>query len=157
MLYPGDALARQVAGWAGNHPAYEFALAFTESLEQVRDALRQATLAVVDATGDPARAVAAFGVAMIELPSRAVAVYTETAHRGLELFVRARGVPLLQGPMSDAQWRGQIEAMRRSIGREPRFGFLVDPGARAGAGQRMAWLRKHQLETSPYNRLRKIA
>ena len=156
-MYPNNALMHQVSGFSGKLSAYDFTPTSTESLSEVRDALRHATMAVVDATEDPARAVAGFSLAIIELPSGCVAVYTETVHQGLELFVRARGVPLFLGPMSDAQWEGQFDVMRRSLGRKPRFGFLVPKRAESDAGQRMAWLRKHRLETSPYNRFRKTA
>jgi len=78
--------------------------------------LQRADIAIVDATEDPARAMEAFVRATVASESISVAVYSETMHSGLELFVRSRGSLLLWGPMRDEPWQDLFDAMASSMG-----------------------------------------
>jgi hypothetical protein len=138
VFYGGNSLMHQVSNWVGKHPTYDFELSFAESLPELRTVMRRASVAVVDATEDPARAMAVFREVTAELGADRVAVYTERMHEGLELFVRARGVLLLLGPMSDAPWEELFEGMLRSVGQMPLFGLPPRRRAEGDAGRATA-------------------
>ncbi len=153
VFYPGNSLMHQVSNWAIRHPAYDFALSFAQSLHEIRGVLRDTVVSIVDATEDPMRAMTAFTQAIAKLEADRVAVYTESMHEGLELFVRVRGAPLLLGPMSDAPWEAQLERMLKSAARVRPCSSLLRRHAQAEAGLPEVWLRKHRLETSFTKRL----
>ncbi len=156
VFYPGNSLMHQVSNCAIRHPAYDFALSFAQSLHEIRSVLRCTVITIVDATEDPLRAMAAFTQALTALEADRVAVYTETMHEGLELFVRVRGASLLLGPMSDAPWEDQLEKMLESAGRMRRFGFLTQQHTEANGGLPKAWLQKYRLQTTFTKRLLKF-
>jgi len=156
VFYPVNSLMHQVSHWAVRYPACDFTLSFAQSLHEIRSVLRRTAVTIVDATEDPARAMAAFAQAIAALEAECVAVYTEAMHEGLELFVRVRGVPLLLGPMSDAPWEAQLEKMLQSAARIRLDGFLAPRYTKANGGIPQAWLRKHRRQTSLTTRLLKF-
>ena len=157
LFYPGNSLMHQVSNWAGEHPACQFQLHFPESLREIGTLLRGSTISIVDVTEDPVQASPVFLQLMAESQPGSVAVYTETMHEGLELFVRTRGALLLLGPMSDAAWEGLFEAMRRCLARKARFRFPTRQPAEVDAGLATAWLQESRLKNSLTNRFRKTA
>jgi hypothetical protein len=109
LFYPEYALSEQIRDWAGQHGGCRVAVSFERSLPGIRKLARQAALAVVDATLDPAQGADAFIQSVNMLSSNAVAVYTERMHYGLELLVRTFEAPLLLGPMSLDEWDAYLE------------------------------------------------
>ena len=156
VFYPGNSLMHQVSNWAIRYPALEFALSFAQSLHEIRSVLRCTAITIVDASEDPVQAMSAFSQALTALEADRVAVYTETMHEGLELFVRVRGASLLLGPMSDAPWEDQLEKMLESAGRMCRFGFLTQQYTETDGGLPQAWLWKYRLQTPFTKRLLKF-
>lgn len=156
VFHPGNSLMHQVSNWAIRHPDYEFALSFAQSLHEIRSVLRRSAISVVDATEDPGLAMTVFVQVMTALEADCVAVYTETVHDGLELFVRVRGVPLLLGPMSDAPWEDQLEKMLRAAGQMHGVGCLAQRNTETDGGLPKAWLREHRLQTSLIKRPHKF-
>jgi hypothetical protein len=114
VFYPGDSLKEQVGAWVDRHPECSLEVSFARSLPGIRVALRNAAVALLDATEDPAQATDAFSQAVARLGAHSVAVYTETMHEWLELFVRIRGALLLFGPLDNTQWEELFERMLRS-------------------------------------------
>lgn len=157
VCYPGNSLMHQVSNWAGAHPTCGFQLCFPRSLPEIRDMLRNTVISIVDATEDPAQAMATFVQMIAEAAPDSVAVYTEQMHEGLELFVRSLGALLLLGPMSDALWEGLFEAMGRCLARGTRFRFPLRQPSESDAGLATGWLPKQRLKNSVHNRFRKIA
>jgi hypothetical protein len=156
MFYPGNSLMHQVSNWAVRHPTYEFAMSFAQSLHEIRDALRRSVISIVDATEELELAMVAFVQAVTAMEADRVAVYTETMHEGLELFVRTRGAPLLLGPMKDAPWEDQLERMLQAAGRVHSAGSFSSRHAEIDAGLSKAWLRKYRLHTSLTKRQHKF-
>jgi hypothetical protein len=156
VFYPANSLMHQVANWAVRYPAFDFTLSFPKSLHEIRSVLRRTAITIVDATEDPVRAMAAFTQAIAVLEADCVAVYTETMHEGLELFVRARGAPLLFGPVSDAPWEEQLQKMLQSAARLHPCGLLAQGHTKTDGGIPQAWLRKHRLQKSLTTRLAKF-
>jgi hypothetical protein len=125
------------------HPEWHVGWSQGWSPPEIRPLLRYAGTALVDATEDPARAREAFLRAVARLGTGAVAMYTETMHDSLELFVRVRGALFLLGPLGDEQWE---EYFRRTLRtkkaspvaplparQRPRFSPAVDYGERQRA------------------------
>ena len=119
VFYPGNSLMHQVASWASDRPGSELEVSFADSVPEIRAVLRKTDVVIVDATEDPARAMETFVRATVESEPISVAVYTETMHPGLELFVRSRGALLLLGPMPDEPWQTLFDAMAFSRERVP--------------------------------------
>ena len=147
VFYPSNSLMHQLSNWAIRHPAYDFALSFAQSLREIRSGLLHAEVAILDATEDPGLAMTAFTQAVTTLEAGCVAVYTETMHEKLELFVRARGVLLLWGPIGDAPWESQLEKMLQSAGRMHPVGYLAGRYVEPGDSLPQAWLQKDRLQT----------
>jgi hypothetical protein len=114
VFYPGSSLQEQVATWVDGHAECRLEASFAKSLPGIRVALDKAAVALLDATEDPCQATDAFSQAVSRLGVQAVAVYTETMHEWLELFVRIRGALLLFGPLSTRQWEELFDRMLRS-------------------------------------------
>ena len=131
VFYPGDSLTEQVAAWIEGHPDCSLETSLARSLPGIRKALRNADVALLDATADPSRAWEAFSQAVARLGACSVAVYTETMHAWLELAVRIRGVLLLLGPLSSGQWEGFFERMLQSSRRLRTAGFVAQRPPRA--------------------------
>jgi hypothetical protein len=106
VFYPSRSLADQLEAWSERHGGQQLLTSGERSLAEIRRRTRPMDFAVIDATEDPAQASDAFFQACRTLGSERVAVYTETAHDGLELLVRRLGVPLLLGPMELFEWDG---------------------------------------------------
>ena len=157
VLYPSRSLAEQVADQAAQWGAYRFRLLDEESVNSIRADLRGAAVVVVDATEDPARAVAAVEAATSAAQTPVVAVYSETMHEGLELSVRSRGALLLPGPVDAGQWEGVFEAGRRVARKSPCFGFLTKQGAVGTTGSNMPRPSKRSWERKPQDKYRKTA
>jgi len=111
IFYPGESLTEQIQSWMESHPDYSVDLSSARSETGIRKALRGADVALLDATADPRQAMETFTQAVVKLGEHSVAVYTEVMHAWLELSVRTRGVLLLLGPMTGAQWEGFFERM----------------------------------------------
>jgi len=135
MLCPGESLADQVSAWAERHPECRLDSSHPRSPPEVRRALRDASVALLDATDDPAGAADAFTQAVRQLGAYGVTVYTETMHEWLELFVRTGGSLLLFGPLSHRQWEDFFRRALRPFGRIPPSRLVVgQPGGQsAGA------------------------
>lgn len=156
VFYPCNSLMHQVSSWAIKHPAYGFELSFAESASEIGRILYRTAVTIVDATEQPARAMAALAHAVTLLETDRVALYTESMHDGLELFVRVRGALLLFGPFSEAPWDDLLARMLQSAGRAGGLDFLAPPQADNGADWPTPRLRNHHLETGLTNRLREF-
>ncbi len=104
LLYPQDSLKEQIKAWSRRHPERVVVDSCERSLPEIRCMLRGAGSAIVDATGDAARAIDAFLQAAACLGPGVAALYSEAGHEELELFVRVRGSLFLMGPLFDDQW-----------------------------------------------------
>jgi len=114
LLYPGHSLKDQITCWSARHPKRQAELSFERSLPRIRALLKRATTVLVDATEDPSQATDAFLQAVARLGAGAVAMYTETMHDDLELFVRMRGSLFLAGPLWNEQWEDYFERQLRN-------------------------------------------
>ncbi len=119
VFYAGPSLAGQLAQWNHGPPLWQMQTSAARTTPGVRKALRNASLALLDASEDPDRAAKTFGVAVARLGGYSVAVYTEVMRRWLELFVRAHGAVLLFGPLEVGQWEDFFEQMRRCRSKLP--------------------------------------
>jgi hypothetical protein len=156
VFYPGDSLRQQIAGWKRRHPEYTVEVSLAKSLPRIRSMLRRAGAVLFDATADPARATDAFSQAVARLGPSGVAVYTETMHPWLELFVRTRGALLLLGPMSEAHWDGLFEGMLCSRGTAQIAALVTQrperKPARAGKGGQRATRTASQWSFAGFRR-----
>jgi hypothetical protein len=132
LLYPGRSLMDQVSVWAARHPERQMDMSLERSLPEIRKVLGHVGAAIVDATEDPAQATDALLQAVARLGSAAVAMYTETMHEDLELFVRMRGSLFLLGPLCDEQWEDLFEQLMRV--------HAASPVSRAAMAQRLGAL-----------------
>ena len=114
LLYPGDSLQDQIGFWSQRHLEWRLDMSFERSLPKIRTLLRRADVALVDATQDPATATEAFLQAVARLGTAAVAMYTESMHDDLEVFVRVHGSMFLLGPLADRQWEELFERVSRT-------------------------------------------
>ena len=128
LLYPGESLQDQIGLWSQRHPERRVNVSIARSLPEIRQLLRRAGAALVDATEDPAQAADAFLQAVTRLGADAVTMYTEVMHDGLELFARVRGSLFLAGPLFDQQWEELFEWLLRTP--------EAAPVARSAASQR---------------------
>ena len=128
VYYPTESLSRQVATWASKHADCGIEPVFGRSALEIRRSLDGADRVLVDASDDHAQAIDLFSQAVARFGSRHVAVYTETMHEGLELFVRTQGVWLLLGPLNDWQW-------------EEFFSSMLPPAHQAPAPRQSPWRR----------------
>lgn len=133
LLYPGQSLLLQAARWVRSADWPPPRLVASWDARQSAAELRDAAVAIIDATETPGEAMAALERCLPSLQPGRVAVYCEQVHAGLELFVRVRGVPLLLGPMSPREWSAFLEPMERaaSADRTAREAWRV-PARRAG-------------------------
>lgn len=125
----GVSLQRQLHQWCGGFADPECELAFADTPLAIRHGLRNAAIALVDATERPARALSVFRRIVARLGGYRVGVYSETIHPRLELSVRTEGAQLLFGPLAAQQWQDFFERMLR-FGRERQSG--------GASGQRFA-------------------
>lgn len=114
---------RQLDVWSDGYPECNLRLSSAESLLEIYTASRRGTFVLIDAVKDPKRARLVMLQVTAAREAPAVAVYTEAADEGLELFVRTRGGLLLLGPMSSASWNGVFERVLQSSTRKPRRGL----------------------------------
>jgi hypothetical protein len=119
LFYATESLVCQVAEWAKRHGDVGVHLLSTRDPVAIRSAAEGTALAILDATDWPGAAMAALECYGEDARSAAVAVYTEQAHAGLELFVRERGVRLLPGPMSPAEWEVWLDALGTGLATIP--------------------------------------
>ena len=124
VFHPGGSLMRQLGVWSGSHPGCNLDFSSAQSLLEIRKVSHHGTFVLIDAVEDPKRArlVTLQVTTLPETP--VVAVYTEAADEGLELFVRTRGGLLLLGPMSNAFWEGVFEGVLQFDTRKPRRGLV---------------------------------
>jgi len=136
LLYPGESLKRQVAGWADTHPEYSLEVSFATFPAEIQEVLRNAAVALLDATEDPRQAAVAFSQAVAQLGGYSVAIYTEKMYEWLELFVRIRGALLLLGPIGRHQWEEFFKGILREASRrraaQQRSGALAGEPASSG-------------------------
>jgi hypothetical protein len=125
VFYPDDSLQEQVAAWSERHPECGVSSSSAKGLTGIRKMLRNADVALLDATVDAARTMPAFAQAVAKLGAGRVAVYTETMHEWLELAVRVRGVLLLLGPLSSQQWEDFFAKMLPADRRLYSAGFVM--------------------------------
>lgn len=104
LLYPGESLKNQIGLWTWRHPERWTETSFEHSLPEIHARLQEAGAVLVDATEDPAQATDAFLQAVVRRGARAVIMYTEVMHDGLELCVRVVGSLFFAGPLDDEQW-----------------------------------------------------
>ena len=133
LLYPGESLKDQIDIWALRHPDRQVVASFVRSLPEIRWLLRHAGASLVDATEDPAQATDAFLQSVARLGSRAVTMYSETMHDGLELFTRMQGSLFLAGPLFDEQWEELFERLlcvRAPARRGPLLPYSLDRARR---------------------------
>ena len=148
VFYPGGSLEEQVAAWAERHPECGVSSSLAKSLAGIRKTLRNADLALLDATVDAAQTMPAFAQVVAKLGAGRVAVYTEIMHKWLELAVRIRGVLLLLGPLSGQQWEDFFAKMLPANRRLYSAGFVMpraesrastgsETGSREHSGKRL--------------------
>jgi len=113
VFYAGASLAGQLAQWCDGDPSRRIQMSVARSTAGIRKALRNASLALLDATEDADQAAKTFSVAVARLGGYSVAVYTEVMQPWLELFVRGQGAVLLFGPLEHAQWEDFFQQMHR--------------------------------------------
>src|SRR3989304_9884817 len=99
LFYPCRLLTDQISGWAVRRGGCRTTVSFERTLPGIRDQLRRAAFAVIEATEDPAQAADTFLQSTSILGAGSGAGYTEKIHEGLELLVRTLGSLLLLGPM----------------------------------------------------------
>jgi hypothetical protein len=104
LAYAGESLLCQVAAWVHHHQGFGLRLVSSRDPAAFEGAVADAARLVLDATEQPGAAMGGLERALTVLSPDRVAVYAETVHHGLELFVRVRGVPLLMGPLSPLDW-----------------------------------------------------
>jgi hypothetical protein len=104
LFYAGESLLEQAAGWARRRPNALLRLVSSCSGPVISEALSNASSAIIDVTERPDEAIDVFLYAVERIERSKLAVYTERGHDGLEIFVRLRGVFLLLGPLSLAEW-----------------------------------------------------
>jgi hypothetical protein len=120
LLYPEESLTDQIRRWIMKDPRRRVEVSYERSLPGIRRLLRQARMALVDATEDPSQATDAFLQAIAALGVDAVAMYTEIMHDGLEVFVRSQGSLFFLGPLFDTDWASFFERLpARRIGVPP--------------------------------------
>ncbi len=124
VFHSGDSLMRQLDVWSDRCPGCDLRFSSAESSLEICNASRRGTFVLIDAVEDPKRA--RLGMLWVTAVREApvVAVYTEAADEGLELFVRTRGGLLLLGPMSNASWDGVFGGVLQSSTRKPRCGLV---------------------------------
>lgn len=111
LLYPGKSLKSQIDLWAFGCSERQVDVSFEQSLPAIRRLVRRANAVLVDATEDPSQATDAFLQATAQLGTASVAMYTETAHEGLEVFVRIQGSLFFLGPLLANNWDGFFEQL----------------------------------------------
>jgi len=109
LLYPGATLLREVSRSVADRPEFAPRVCRASGLPELHEQLRHASVAVIDATVDDARAIDAMVQAVAWLGRDAVVVYTRRIHEGMESFVRSQGVLLLFGPLDDQAWKEFFE------------------------------------------------
>ena len=124
VFHSGDSLMRQLGVWSDGYPECNLCLSSAESLLEIYKASRRGAFVLIDVAEDPKRARLVMLQVTAAREAPAVAVYTEVADEGLELFVRTRGGLLLLGPMSNASWDGVFEGVLQSSARKPRRGLV---------------------------------
>jgi hypothetical protein len=149
VFYPSGSLEEQVGAWAERHPECGVASSFVRSLTGIRQTLRNADLALLDATVDAARTMPAFAQAVAKLGAGRVAMYTETMHAWLELAVRIRGVLLLFGPLSGQQWDDFFGKMLPADRRLYSAGFVMPRPDGLASSRGETGPREHPGKRSP--------
>ena len=119
VCYPTKSLSAQMARWGRWRSDSSIEPVFDRSAMAIRRSLDGVDVALVDASDDHAQAIDLFSQAIARLGARRVAVYTETMHEGLELFVRTQGAWLLLGPLSIDEWEDFFTSMLPTSSREP--------------------------------------
>lgn len=114
LLYAEESLLLQIATLIEKTDWLSIRLVWSRNPVVIARSLADAVVAIVDATDYPGQAVATLEHCLTRLPHERVAVYTERTHQGLEVFTRVRGVQLLLGPMSQAEWDGLLGAFKRA-------------------------------------------
>lgn len=111
LFYPGRSLGDQLGPWAARHTDRLIEMCFERSLPEIREALKNVGIVVIDATEDPAQATDAFLQAVARLGANAVMMYTERMHDDLEMFARVHGSLFVLGPLFEYQWDELIGRM----------------------------------------------
>ncbi len=106
LFYAEESLLIQVSEWICTPMMLSLSLVSSCSSFSVVEAMNKAEYAIIDATVHPKQAMDVLQLALPLIERDRLAVYTELTHEGLELFVRARGVKFLIGPMSNTEWEG---------------------------------------------------
>jgi hypothetical protein len=104
VFYPSRSLAGQLQAWLEQCGGRQTQASFERSLAGIRRQIRNADFVLIDATDDPALASDAFFQIYKTLGPRAMTMYTDIVHEGLEMLVRRLGVTMLLGPMSVLEW-----------------------------------------------------
>jgi len=110
LFHAGKSLLKQVAEWSRFHPNVDVQL-ISPILPTTLQALTSGAAAVIiDATEHPATAMHILDSILAAMQSREtelkMCVYTENMYKGLEAFVRLRGILFLLGPMDPVEWDG---------------------------------------------------
>jgi hypothetical protein len=110
-----ESLLYQVATWMRAERRFSLRLVSSRDPLVMGRALDDAAVAIIDATREPGEAMAILEQGIRYLGPQRLAVYSEQMHQGLELFVRVRGVVLLAGPMTPAEWQGVFEPLTTTV------------------------------------------
>lgn len=113
---PGASLLSQLKEYAAAHGTIEVGLLTPDHSSAVVRAVRKAHCVILDATEDPETAGKVLRILAGRSEAHKTAVYTETLHPGLELFVRLRGALLAVGPLSTIEWTELIEGLAHAGG-----------------------------------------
>lgn len=113
LFYSGESLVQQIADLDCARRDLSIRLASSVGSSGVKAALAEASVVIIDATERFPQALDVLQIALWQMRRESLAVYTERAHAGLEMFVRLRGVLFLLGPMSRQEWQSFFRPLRR--------------------------------------------
>ena len=113
LFYAEQSLAEQITSFACKRRHLFVRLVSSCNPAVVNAALSNAFFALIDATERPARAMDLLEYILPQVGRERMAVYTERVYKGLEIFVRVRGVLLLLGPMEPTEWPGLFRPLRK--------------------------------------------
>ena len=152
LFYATQSLVLQVADWVRKQPNLSLRLVSTQTTVDFQAELRSASIVIVDATDDAARAVSALDQAGRQLGRTRVAVYTEADHRGLSRWVDMHGAAMVVGPMSHGEWavffspKRRVRKARPVATRTEKFGPRVMPLPTTYLMDRMQAANERQYE-----------
>ena len=112
LLSASPSLTLQIAQWVAKHGRYAVSLFCSPTTSGLDTALTSANRAIVDGREASAAIEAADRAARL-LGSDRVAIYAESPCEHLQQWALGRGMGVLTGPMTEAEWDAFFDADRR--------------------------------------------